>query len=72
MFGLNETIDELAVSNSVHWYCHVLRREEVRVLRKALDCEVDGQMKIGRPKRTWKKLVDEAIVRMGNALCRSM
>ena len=26
MFGLNETIDQLAMANSVHWYGHVLRR----------------------------------------------
>ena len=27
MQGLNETIDQLAMVNSVHWYGHVLRRE---------------------------------------------
>ena len=26
MLGLNETIDLLAMANSVHWYGHVLRR----------------------------------------------
>ena len=25
MLGLNETIDQLAIANSVHWYGHVLR-----------------------------------------------
>ena len=23
MLGLNETIDQLAMASSVHWYCHV-------------------------------------------------
>ena len=26
MFGLSETIDQLAVTNSVRWYGHLLRR----------------------------------------------
>ena len=54
MLGLNETIDQLAMANSVHWHCHVLRREDGHVLRRALDFEVEGQKKKGRPKRTCK------------------
>ena len=27
MLGLIETIDQLAMANSVHWHGHVLRRE---------------------------------------------
>ena len=34
--GLNETIDQLAMACSVHWYGHVLIREDVRVLRMAM------------------------------------
>ena len=44
MLGLNETIDQLAMANSVHYYGHVLRR--------ALDFEVEGHRKNGMPKRT--------------------
>ena len=51
MLGLNETIDHLAITNSVRWYGHVLRREDGHVLRRegghvlrrALDFEVDGR-----------------------------
>ena len=32
MLSLNETIDQLAVANSVHWHCRVLRREDGHVL----------------------------------------
>ena len=32
MLGLNETIDQLAMTSSIHWYCHVLRREDGHVL----------------------------------------
>ena len=59
MLGFNETIDQLAMANSVHWYGHVLRREDDHVLRRALDFEVDGQRKKQRWKRTWKRQVDE-------------
>ena len=32
MLGLNEAIDQLAMTNSVHWHGHVFRREDVHVL----------------------------------------
>ena len=32
ILGLNETIDQLTVTNSVRWYGHVLRREGGHVL----------------------------------------
>ena len=41
--NLNETIVHLAMANSVHWYGHVLRREDGHVLRRALYVEVEGQ-----------------------------
>ena len=34
MLGLNEIIDQFDVANSVHWYGHVLSRENVHVLRR--------------------------------------
>ena len=46
--GLNKTIDQLAMANSVHWHGHVLRREDSQDLRKALDFEVDSQRMKGR------------------------
>ena len=52
MLGLKETIDQLAMANRVRWYGDVLRREDGHVLRRAIDYEVDGQRKKGRPKRT--------------------
>ena len=51
MLGMSKSIDELAIANSVRWYGHVLRREEGHALRMALDFEVEGQRKKGRPKR---------------------
>ena len=50
MSFLNETIDQLAMANSVRWYGHGLRREDGHVLRRALDLDVEGQRKKGRLK----------------------
>ena len=36
--------------NGVHWYDHVLRREDGRVLRMVLDFKSEGHRKKGRPK----------------------
>ena len=45
ILGVKEIIDQLAMENSVHWYGHVLRREDGHVLRRALDFKVEGQRK---------------------------
>ena len=36
---LSKTVDQLAMANNVHWHDHVLRRDDVHVLRRALDFE---------------------------------
>ena len=35
--GLKETIDQLVMANSVHWYGHVLRKEDGHILRRAIN-----------------------------------
>ena len=47
MFGLNETIDQLAMASSVRWHGHVLSREDGHALGKALEFQVEGQKKNG-------------------------
>ena len=68
------SIDRLAVANSVRWYGHVLRREDGHVSWRELDFEVDGQRKKGRLKGTWGTQVEEESVNVGlrreDALCR--
>ena len=59
MLGWYVTTDLLAMVSSARWYGHVSRREDGHVLRRGLDIEVEGQKKKGRPKRTWKKQVEE-------------
>ena len=53
MLGLNETMDQLAMASSVHWYSDVLSREDGHILRRALDFVVEGQRKKGRSKKMW-------------------
>ena len=42
LLGMNETIDQLAMANCVHWHGHVLRKEDDHVLRRALDFKAAG------------------------------
>ena len=36
MLGLSETVNHLAMANSVYWFGHVLRKEDGHVLSRAL------------------------------------
>ncbi len=44
--------------------CHVKRREDDHVLRRASEREVEGVSLRGRPKKTWKRCVEEDIREM--------
>ena len=57
MFGLNATIDQLAMANSVPCYGHVLMCEGGHVLERALDYKVGGQKKIWRLQSTLRRKV---------------
>ena len=46
------TVVQMAKANGVRWYGHVLRKDDGHVLRKALDFEVQGKRKRGRPRKT--------------------
>ena len=59
MLGLKETAVQMAKANGVRWYRLVLRRDDGHVLRKALEFEVRGKRKRGRPKKTWKTQVEK-------------
>ena len=60
MLGLKETAVQMAKANGVRWYWHVLRSVDGHVLRKALEFEVRGKRKQGRPKKSWKTQVEES------------
>ena len=59
LLGLKETVVPMAKANGVRWYGHVLRRVDGHVLRKALEFEVKGKRKQGRPKKMWKTQVEK-------------
>ena len=52
-----ETANEVA--------CYGLSKNDNSVLRVALDPEVSGKRKQGRPKKTWKKQVKKETVKIG-------
>ena len=43
----------------------MLRRDDDSVLRVALDLEVSSKRKRGRPKKTWRKQVEEETEKIG-------
>ena len=43
----------------LRWFGHVRRREEDNPMRKVMDLEVDGRRPPGRPRKTWRKTVEE-------------
>ena len=59
--GLNKTIDQLAMANSVCWHGQVLRRKDGHDRRRALNFEDEGRMKKGRSKRVLKRRVEEGV-----------
>ena len=57
---MKEIVVQIAKATAVRWYGHVLRRDDGHVLRKALELEVNGKRKRGRPKKTPKTQVEES------------
>ena len=49
----------MAKANGVRWYGHVMRRDDGHVLRKALEFDLKGKTKQGRPKKAWKMQVEK-------------
>ena len=66
MLSLCESIDQLAIANSVCWYGHVLMIVDGYVLRKALYFDIEDQRKKkSQKRRTWNKQVEEESVKVG-------
>ena len=45
--------------NRLHWYGHVLRKDDDDWVKKCTEYEVEGPRARGRPKRTWTEIVRE-------------
>ena len=51
----------MAKVSGVRCLGHVLRKEDGDVVRNALEFNIKGRRKRGRPKRTWRKQVEERL-----------
>ena len=54
--------DDIALvlqQNRLHWYGHVLWKEDDDWVKKCMEYEVEGPRPRGRPKRTWREAVRE-------------
>ena len=45
--------------NRLQWYGHVLRKEDNDWVKKYMEYEVEGSRPRGRPKRTWREVVQK-------------
>ena len=63
--GLHEDIVTLVRRARMRWYGHVMRRDENVGIRRALELEVAGGMRRGRPKIGWKEQVEKDIQNVG-------
>ena len=55
-------IDDIALvlqQNRLRWYGHVLRKEDNDWVKKCMEYEVEGPWPRGRPKTTWREVVEK-------------
>jgi len=45
--------------NRLRWYGHVFRKEDTDWVKKCMEYEVKGSRPRGRPKRTWREVVQK-------------
>jgi len=43
----------------LQWYGHVLQKEDTNWVEKCMEYEVEGSRPRGRPKRTWREIVQK-------------
>ena len=62
MLDLSQTIDQLAIVNSVHWYGHILWNDENAFHIMALDLTVKGtseNLAKGSSRTEWKRWAEQ-------------
>jgi len=62
--GLRERLEldciiSVLLQNRLLWYGHVLRKEDNDWMNKCMGYEVEGARPRGRPKKTWRKIVEK-------------
>ena len=43
--------------NRLQWYGHLLRKKDSDCMKKCMEYEVEGARPRGRPKKTWREIV---------------
>jgi len=56
--GLDDIILVLQ-QNRLRWYGRVLRKEDNDWVKKCMEYEVEGARPRGRPKKTWREIVEK-------------
>jgi len=56
--GLDDIISVLQ-QNRLRWYEHVLRKEDSDWVKKCVEYEVEGARPRGKPKKTWRQIVEK-------------
>ena len=54
-----ELRERLGIDDRLRWYGHVLRKEDTDWVKKCMEYEVEGSGPRGRPKRTWREVVQK-------------
>ena len=59
--GLRESDDIISVllQNRLRWYGHVLRKEDNDWVKKCMEYDVESARPRGRPKKTWREIVEK-------------
>jgi len=52
--------------NRLHWYGHLLRKEDNEKVKKCMEYEEEGARPRGRPMRTWREVVQNKTVKHVN------
>ena len=55
-------IDDITLvlqQNRLRWYGHVLQKDDADWVKKCMEYEVEGTRPRGRPKRTWREVVEK-------------
>jgi len=56
--GLDDIIS-VQQQNRLRWYGHVLQKEDNDWVKKCMEYKVEGARPRGRPKRTWREIVEK-------------
>ena len=57
--GVGWRILNMINENEVEMVGHIKLRDENSILRRAMELKVEGRRPVGRPKKTWSKVVEE-------------